>query len=806
MTKKERLKDIKKNKEEKRNKDTFKIDKSIKKKIISLKKILLIIFILLILLAIKTAISIVRWQKFAIDLIKNTPSIVYDIDGNIIAQIGDGKLKEKVSLDEIPDYLKNAYVAIEDQRFYSHGGVDLPRTAHAIFNYIRHLGSSSFGGSSITQQLVKNISGDNSTKVSRKVTEWFRAASLEQVLTKDEILESYMNVIYTGPNIYGVSLGAKYYFNKDVSELDLAECAFLAGINNSPNSYNPFTKKDVDEKIKARSNAVLSKMLEHGYINQEEYNEAKAKIDTGLKFKEGKIEKSESSGNYTYHTDAMINELIEDFTEKYNVSESFAMNYFEMAGLTIYSTQDSTIQNTMQKEFNKSKYKIKSAKDSTVTSQGAMVVINNENGQVVGCIGGIGEKTPRGFNRATQAYRQTGSSIKPIAVLVPGIDKKIITPSTIILDEETTFNDGSPEGYSPTDYNNYRGEITVRQAVETSQNIPFVKMLEMITPKTSISYMEKMGITSLTKRDNNLNLALGGIDKGMSPLEIAAAYETIANDGIYIEPTFYTKVQNSEEKIIIQSKQNKKKVFSPEVAYILKSLLMQPVNGQKGTATYCKINGIDVCAKTGTTNDDYDRWLCGFTSYYTGATWFGFDQSETINFNNKNPSGQIWSNVMKSIHSKLPGKQFNIPSDVVSAEICSDTGMLASTGCKNTYIEYYLNGTNPTEYCSEHGSVPKSYRESYDSTTPIQEQPVVESPTTQVPESTTPPEVIENPTPQEPVISNTVIEEPETTNTIQEETTDTSQTTTTDGSENVATYNDVEDDDTFISNDDTFEQ
>jgi len=813
---KERLKDIKKNKKD-NSKDTFKIENKTKKKLISLKKLLTIIFILIILLAIKTAISVVRWQKFAVDLVKNTPSIVYDLEGNIIAQIGDGKIRNNISISNIPDNLKNAYISIEDQRFYSHNGVDLPRTAHAIFNYVRHFGSSSFGGSSITQQLVKNITGDNSSKVSRKVTEWYRAIALEQVLTKDEILESYMNIIYTGPNIYGVSNGAKYYFDKDVSELDLAECAFLAGINNSPNSYNPFTKKDVDEKIKVRSSAVLKKMLELEYITQEEYDEAKAKIDKGLKFKEGKLEIDKTSGNYTYHTDAMINELIEDFTKKYNVSESFALNYFEMSGISIYSTQDTTIQTAMQKEFNKSKYKIKSANDKNITSQAAMVIINNDNGQVVGCIGGIGEKTPRGFNRATQAYRQTGSSIKPIAVLVPGIDKKIITASTIINDAETTFDDGSEEGYSPTDYNDYRGEITVRQAVETSQNIPFVKMLEMITPKVSINYMEKMGITSLTKRDDNLNLALGGIDKGMSPLEMAAAYETIANDGIYIEPTFYTKIENSSGKIILQSKQKRKKVFSADVAYILKSLLTQPVNGVKGTATYCKINGIDVAAKTGTTNDDYDRWLCGFTPYYSGATWFGFDQSETINFNNKNPSGQIWSNVMKSIHSKLPNKQFELPENVESVEICSTTGKLASTGCKSTILEYYLEGTAPTEYCSEHGSVPKSYRDSYDTTPSPTLEPTPSHEAEQNPTPAEPEPVVETPTPtpeqpetSQPSSTEIIPEDNPDTNVIQDSTNNEQNNQSSDNSNNdgnVASYIDYdEEDDTFISSDDTFEQ
>lgn len=279
-----------------------------------------------------------------------------------------------------------------------------------------------------------------------------------------------------------------------------------------------------------------------------------------------------------------------------------------------------------------------------------------------GCVGGIGEKTARGFNRATQALRQTGSAGKPISVLAPAIDKEIITASTIYVDEPTTFDDGTEEGYSPTDYNDYRGSITVRQAVESSQNIPFVKIMEQLTPKESINYMKKLGITTLTKKDENLNLALGGLDKGISPLEMAAAYSAIANDGIYIEPAFYTKAENSSGKTIVKAKQEKKKVMSEEVAFILQSILTEPVVGSKGTAKYCAISGIDVAAKTGTTNDEYDRWLCGFTPYYTAVTWFGFDLNETINFNGKNPSGQIWSSVMKTIHSNLSNKEFDIPN------------------------------------------------------------------------------------------------------------------------------------------------
>ena len=226
-------------------------------------------------------------------------------------------------------------------------------------------------------------------------------------------------------------------------------------------------------------------------------------------------------------------------------------------------------------------------------------------------------------------------------------------------------------------------------------------MMEKIKPKTSIKYMEKMGVTTLTNKDNSLPLSLGGLEKGISPLQMAGAYSTIANDGEYIEPTFYTKINTSNGTTIIKTKQKKKRVFSKEVAYIVKELLTQPVLGDNGTATYCKINGVDVAAKTGTTDENYDRWLCGFTPYYTAVTWFGYDQNESVNFNQRNPAGLIWANVMSRIHSGLKTAQFEKPTGITTATICAETGQKATTGCKTTYTEYFLWFTAPGT-CDKH--------------------------------------------------------------------------------------------------------
>lgn len=671
----------------------------IKKK--SHKKLLIIIGVILIITILLFIGDTIKTKNLVTSIIQCENSLVLDKDGETIAILGSERKQEKTTIDKIPENLKNAYIAIEDKRYYKHNGIDIKRTGAAILSYVKHKGSATFGGSSITQQLVKNISGDNETSITRKIQEWLRATQVEIFMDKDEILEAYFNIIYVGPNIYGVNLGAKYYFNKNIEELNLVECAFLAGINNAPNAYNPFVEKDHTELIKKRTKTVLYAMKEQGYISEDEYNQSVSEVDNGINFQKGEVI-AKGNGVYSYHTDALINELIDDISTQKHISEEFAKNYIYMSGFKIYSTQDSTIQKTIENECNNSKYILHSSIISGATSQSAVVIIDHKTGYVLGCSGGLGEKnTPRGLNRATQTTRQTGSAGKPISVLAPAIAKKIITPATIYDDVETIFDDGK-DGYKPTDYNGFQGKISVRKAVESSQNIPFVKIMEQLTPSESINFMKELGITTLTDIDDNLNLALGGLDKGISPLEMAGAYATIANDGTYIEPTFYEKIENIDGVKVLSSKQKKKTVFSNAVAFILKDLLKQPVIGSYGTATYCKINNIDVAAKTGTTNENYDRWLCGFTNYYTAVTWFGFDQNETINYKGNNPAGVIWSSIMKSIHQNLPPSNFIVPKGVSALAVCKETGMLANYGCTDTYTEYFINGNIP-QNCTTHG-------------------------------------------------------------------------------------------------------
>lgn len=415
-----------------------------KRKLIKL--ILLFLVILIFWSAIKLGISFYRWKLLAMDMFINESSVVLDFEGNVIATLGSDKRKETVSFDSIPDNLKNAYVAIEDQRFYSHGGVDVKRSAAAVFSYVTHFGSSSFGGSTITQQLVKNMTGSTADTASRKLDEWVKSYMLETFTSKDEILNMYLNIIYVGPNVYGVGTGAKYYFNKPVTDLTLEECAFLAGINIAPNSFNPFTEKNNSEKIAKRTRIVLNKMKELNYISQEELDAAIASVNTGLKFEKGEI--SSESAVYSYHTDSVIQEVTEEIAKKYKITETFAMNYLETAGVKIYSTQDSKIQKEIELEFEKKQY-ILPSKIGNNSSQAAMVIIEHKTGYVLGCVGGLGKKdSVRPLNRVTQSIRQTGSAIKPLAILAPAIDKKIITASSIYDDTEKDFE----KGYHPLDY------------------------------------------------------------------------------------------------------------------------------------------------------------------------------------------------------------------------------------------------------------------------------------------------------------------------------------------------------------------
>ena len=652
-------------------------------------------------------------------IISNMNTVILDKDGNNIGTMAGEEIRQKVTLSDMPKYLPDAYVAIEDERFEKHHGVDIKRTLAAAVTYVFNRGQSSFGGSTITQQLVKNITNEKEDSgiegIIRKIKEMSKAYQIEKLISKDQILELYLNILFVGgPGNHGVQMGAKYYFDKNVGDLTLEECAFLAGINHSPNKYNPFTNM-TDEKselIKNRTKTVLNKMLELGKINKEEHDGAVAKVNEGLNFQKGKTVEN----TYSYLTEAAINQVVKDLAEKNGWDENFAKMKLQSGGYTIHTTQDSGIQSIMEEEFAKDTYVKKSKKtklkdedgndtDTYATTQAAMVIIDYRSGHVVGLVGGLGEKTSTGnLNRATQMVRQPGSATKPISTIAPAINEKIITAGTVYYDGKTSFS----ATYSPKNDNNvYRGLLTVRDAIAYSQNMVPLKIMVELTPGKSIDYMRKMGVSTLYKHgeddkkdDESLPLAIGGISDGISPLEMAAAYGTIANDGLYVSPIFYTSVTDENGNVVLEPTQKQEEAITKQAAYITKSILTQPV--LTGTATYCAISGMDVSAKTGTTNNSYDRWLCGFTPYYAAATWFGYDQLEEILWSGRNPAGQIWSNIMKEIHSGLEKKRYERPDDIVTATICKESGKLAGENCSKTTSEVFIKGTQPTQKCDAH--------------------------------------------------------------------------------------------------------
>ena len=688
-------------------------------------KILLIIF-LLFCVAGAGIVSAMMFGLFGNDfeitkeelIVGNSNTIVLDKDGNEIANLSTDENRKTISLSEMSPYLPKAYIAIEDKRFYSHSGVDIKRTAGAILGAVT--GNSSYGGSSITQQLVKNITKDKARSglagVVRKMKEWSKAVQVERMISKDQILELYLNIIFVGGNeLHGVELGSQYYFNKSAKDLSLAQCAFLAGINNSPNSYSPYDTSLDQEKAgnlrKERTLTVLKEMKTQGMIeNEDEYNAAVKEVEDGLKFEKG----YSGTSSYSYHTAETVKQVIKQVMEEKNISEDLAKNYVYGSGLTIYSTEDQKVQARVEEEFAKTKYQIKGREKNkngelkNDHTQAGMVIIDNQTNQVVAVGGSLGEQKTTGWNRGTQLTRQTGSSMKPLADIVPGLQERVITAATIYDDAITDFGGG----YKPKDYNNPKGYINIRSCIRTSQNIPMVKVMMELTPKKSIEYLKKMGITTLDDtKDANPALSIGGLSKGISPLEMAGAYASIANDGVYTAPIFFTKVVDSSGNTVLTANQEKTRVISEQNAYLTRSIVSEPTKSG-GTATYCAIPGMETCAKTGSTDDYVDRWLCGFTPYYTAACWFGYDNDQeplkvgktTYSVDGRNPAGQLWSSIMKDIHKGLANKNFNKPSTgLVQKTICKYTGGVATSSCTNTYTETFTTDNVP-ENCQGHGT------------------------------------------------------------------------------------------------------
>lgn len=644
-------------------------------------------------------------------IIETRNTMLLDINGNEIATLNGDENREVITLNEMGEYLPKAFVSIEDERFYNHGGVDILRTTKATLNFLT--GDSSYGGSTITQQLVKNATGDKDKSPIRKITEIIRAYQTERIYSKDQILEAYLNTIPLGgggKNVYGVEVASKFYFDKKPTELTVAEAAYIAGITHSPNVYNPFKETPNIERIKTRTKTVLNKMKELGKINETQYNEAVTTVEQGLAFKEGRIT---SNNALTQHEEAALDQVVTEYAKATGLEYKVALTKIKGGGYRIYTTENKTIQARLEEEYVKTKYIDKGHKkkaDGTLLNddhtQSSMTIIDQSTGYIVGCIGVLGEKTAYGLNRAISEPHQPGSSIKPLATIAPSLQEGVITAATVVDDTPKSWGSYTPHNA----YSGYKGLLNIRKMIELSSNIPEVKLMQKLTPSKSVEYLKKFGLKGIdTKEDAGLATALGGLTHGTTTLEMASAYATIANGGEYIEPTFYTKVEDINGKIILEATQERRRVLSEQNAYIVQSILQEPLNG---TASKARISGVEVRAKTGSTDDYSDRWLCGFTPYYTAATWFGYKNPEPVTLSGKaNLSMTIWQAVMKDIHVGLSGKSFEKPSGIVNATVCKDSGLLATDLCSQdsrgsrTYSEIFVKGTVPNQSCSTHVKV-----------------------------------------------------------------------------------------------------
>lgn len=671
-------------------------------------KIFFAILVLIVIVCAATIFAIFKTDKWAIteeQLLSVNGAKIYDKDGNEIVTLTGDEINKKVELNEmgkIPD----AFISIEDERFYDHKGIDIKRTAHAVVDYILSGGKSKFGGSTITQQLVKITMQDTDRTgiagIQRKIREWSRAYQLEKMLNKDQILQRYLNRIYLGSSggleVRGVESAANYYFNKSAKDLSVAESAFIAGINHSPANYNPFTSKtDITDKIKSRTLTVLKKMNSLGKISDDDYKTAVDETNEGLKFEEGNV--SNGKSDLSFHAAAAINQIAKELATRDDIKYDEARELLINSGYSIYTTVDQSVQSKMEEVFTDGKYKVNGTQaehpSEDHSGQSAMCVIEPSTGYVVGEVGGLGDDlNTLGLNRGLTS-RQGGSAFKPLVTIAPGLENKVITAATLFYDTKTTFGGK----YTVSSYNH--GIENMRQILTKSCNVPEVKLLSIMGINKSQEFLSSIGI-DVDGNSAGLSMSLGTVD--VSPLQMAAGYAMIANKGEYIEPTFYTKVTDDKGNTIIESKQDKKRVMSEENAYIEESLLTGPV---KSGGTAASFNGflgsMDVAGKTGTTETAGDRWFCGMTPYYAGACWYGNDNNNG-SFRGGNPAATVWFNCMKKIHQDLEVKSFEKPGGIVTVKICKATGRKATDKCSDTYSEIFSKDSVP-EDCDGHNTV-----------------------------------------------------------------------------------------------------
>ena len=659
----------------------------------------------------------------------NLTTFVYDNSGQEIAKLHGVENREPVEFKAVPQNLKDAFIAIEDNDFEHHFGVNPKAIARAVWANIRH-GFGAEGGSTITQQLAKNAFLKNpEKKLKRKIQEALLAIQLERTYTKDEIFEFYLNTIYFGHGANGVQAASQTYFGKNVQDLDLAESSLLAGVANLPGRYSPYIDEDAATKRRAR---VLDKMVELNYISKEQAEEAKKEPFNLVGLKKGR------QYNYPYFMDHVIEDA-----EKLLRENNLDPMALYTGGLKVYTTLNKDVQQKIEEVYNNPDNF--PTVDTEEPVQSAMVILDPHTGAIQGLVGGREHVTKRGLNRATQMRsRQPGSVFKPLAVYGPALENGL-SPGTVIDDVPVSIPLPTGTLYEPSNYDgNYRGLISMREAVRYSVNVPAVKVLDQIGTGTGYDFATNLGLTHLAKQDRNfLSIALGGLTSdqskgyGVTPLELAAAYGSFANKGVYVEPYAITKITDKEGNVIVETKQKKHIAMTEETAYLMTDILTTVVKdskGRTGTGWRAAIPGWQVAGKTGTTQltgsqfdnvkGNKDAWFAGYTPEYAGIVWMGFDKTDKDHYLDQVYGGKypamLWKAAMEEALKDKEPKPFERPNGIVNVTIDSKTGLLPNELTPQEFVttELFAKNTVPqqvsdiwqeTEVCAESGKLPTPF-------------------------------------------------------------------------------------------------
>ncbi len=605
-------------------------------------------------------------------------------------------------LDEIPANMQNAVIAIEDERFRQHDGVDWKRTASAVVNMVFKFSSVEYGGSTLTQQLVKQLTGDNDHTVMRKVTEIMKALELEKQYSKDEILESYLNILPLSDNITGVGFGANYYFSKDVKDLSLAECAVLASITQNPSYYDPYLHP---ENVRDRQQTVLWKMRKLGFITQDEYDQAM-----------GEELILSSNVSYVsvqdYYTDMVIESVIEDLMEQYGYSYAQAENMIYYGGLHIYSWEDVKLQTAMERLYaDESIYP--DAIPGDEEDPRVAFFATDYDGKVITTVGDRGVKTgDRVTNISTMSKRQPGSSIKPIALYDLGIEYNLFNYSSRVADAPCLTVGGKPwppnYGYSYAFDNGY---TLLYLGLQQSLNTVATQVLNQVGLDNSYDFLTNvLGISTYVEDDINFSaLGLGGATYGAYLSELTSAYQIFGNGGVYNGFYCYDKVENAQGEVILQTAPLGVQALSEDSSYVMNRLMQQVVRGSLGTLY--KLNGswptsTEVFAKTGTTDANNDVLAVGGTTNFVAGCWFGYRYNNEMTYTQAQAVKTLWNEGMHLLNNKFPGGSFEHFGETKELTFCRRTGLLASGSCPDCAVGVYRLSNIPGT-CTSCGAIAK---------------------------------------------------------------------------------------------------